>query len=121
MMSTDKFHNNLTRKVDEFTHAVYRLTKYFPREEIFGASSQLRRAALSVALNYTEGFARRRKLVKINFFEISYGSLQESKYLIRFSHREGWVSKEHYEHVMKIGEEIGAMPWRTIENLNRDS
>jgi len=53
--------------MDEYAHFVYKLTKSFPREEVYGVVSQLRRAALSVILNYIEGFARQRKAVKNNF------------------------------------------------------
>lgn len=61
----EKFHDALKRKIDEFVHLVYRLTKEFPKSELYGATSQLRRAALSVALNYIEGYARKRRLVKL--------------------------------------------------------
>ncbi|MDP3726651.1 MAG: four helix bundle protein, partial [bacterium] len=71
----ERFHEILKRKMDEFVHLVYHITKDFPKSELYGATSQLRRASLSIILNYIEGYARKRQLVKINFFEISYGSL----------------------------------------------
>jgi len=79
------FCEQLKKKMDEYTHLVYRITRDFPKEELYGTVSQLRRAALSIILNYLEGFARHKKAVKQNFWEISYGSLKESKYLIHFS------------------------------------
>ncbi|OGN28326.1 MAG: hypothetical protein A2941_02205 [Candidatus Yanofskybacteria bacterium RIFCSPLOWO2_01_FULL_49_17] len=57
------FHENLRSKIDEFVHLVYSFTKKFPREEVYGITSQLRRAAISIALNYVEGYARTRNLV----------------------------------------------------------
>ncbi len=80
----NEFQKTLERKMDEFVHACYAITKVFPREELFGSSSQLRRASLSVILNFLEGFGRQRTAVKKNFWEISYGSLKESMYLLRF-------------------------------------
>ncbi len=71
-------------KMNVYVHFVYKLTKSFPKEEMYGCTAQLRRAALSVILNFIEGFARQKVAVKRNFWEISYGSLQESKYLIDF-------------------------------------
>ena len=73
-----QFHDELKSKMDEYAHLVYKLTRDFPKEEIYGITSQLRRAALSVILNYVEGYARVKNKVHKNFLEISYGSLKES-------------------------------------------
>ena len=48
----------LKEKMDEFARSVYVFSRAFPKDEIYGITSQLRRAALSVILNYIEGFAR---------------------------------------------------------------
>ena len=56
--------------MDKYAHDVYAITKNFPKDELYGVTSQLRRAALSVVLNYIEGYSRKKKLVMINFFEI---------------------------------------------------
>lgn len=83
------FHVELKNLMHQYVKYVYKITKNFPRDELHGVTSQLRRAVLSVILNYTEGFARRRgadcKVYK-NFLEIAYGSLKESEYLIYFSY-----------------------------------
>jgi four helix bundle protein len=71
---------------------------------------------LSVALNYIEGFARKRSAVKKNFWEISYGSLQESKYLIEFCQVEGFINNEEANEVLKMADEIGAILWRITHN-----
>ncbi len=106
------FHEKLKRKGDNYAMMVYRVTKEFPRDELYGIISQLRRAALSVMLNYIEGYARRKgegcKVYK-NFMEIAYGSLKESSYLLFFSYREGYVSKSDYNKLTKLADEIGAM------------
>ncbi|MBU3942407.1 four helix bundle protein [Patescibacteria group bacterium] len=111
------FADQLKRKMDEYVHLVYKISKKFPKEEMYGTTSQLRRATLSIILNYIEGFARTRKAVKLNFWEISYGSLKESKYLIYFSLKEEYINKENYEMAIKLAEEIGAMLWRSIQPL----
>lgn len=118
----EKFHDVLKAKMDEFVHLVYGLTKHFPKEELYGVTSQLRRAAVSVILNYIEGFARKRRLVKINFFETSYGSLQESKYLLGFAERNGWIKDaSDCKRAIALAEEIGAMLWKTIAGLEHES
>jgi len=120
--SLGKFHDVLKSKMDEYVHLAYQLTKDFPKEEIYGITSQLRRAAMSVVLNYIEGYARKRRLVKINSFETSYGSLQESKYLLKFCREVGWVKNaSDREKAVALSEEISAMLWRTIEGLERES
>lgn len=103
--------------MNEYVHLIYKLTKNFPKEEIYGTTSQSRRAALSVILNYIEGYARGKNKVHKNFLEISYGSLQESKYLVDFSFEEGYLSKQDYEIAKKLADDIGAMLWGTISKL----
>jgi len=111
------FHEQLKKKMDEYVHLIYKITRYFPREELYGVISQLRRAALSIILNYIEGFARQKKAVKQNFWEISYGSLKESKYLLHFSLIEKYLSQKDYNKANNLVEEIGAMLWRSIQPL----
>ncbi len=103
--------------MNEYVHAVYDVTFEFPRDELYGAVSQLRRSALSVILNYTEGYARKRKLVLINFLEISYGSLQESKYLLEFSARRKWIDTDAKDKLINMSDEIGRMLWSTIAKI----
>ncbi len=116
-MVEENFHSKLKLLMDEFVSRIYEITKYFPKEEIYGLTSQLRRASLSVILNYIEGFARQRKLVLKNFLEISYGSLKESKYLIYFSTKQGYIKKLEEEKLLNLSEEIGAMLWGIIKKL----
>lgn len=103
--------------MDEYVHLVYSVTKGFPREELYGSTSQFRRAALSVILNYIEGYARIKPLVQLNFLEIAYGSLKESKYLLFFSLKEEYITDHDYARGIKMAEEIGAMLWTEIVSL----
>jgi four helix bundle protein len=59
---------------------VYRLTKLLPEEELFGLTSQMRRAAVSVPANIAEGFKRRGKSDKARHMNIAQGSLEELQY-----------------------------------------
>lgn len=59
---------------------VYRYTREFPKEELFGVTSQFRRVAVSVAANIAEGFAKFSRRDKIRFFNIAKGSLEECRY-----------------------------------------
>lgn len=116
-----KFHEILKSKMDEFVHLVYKITKNFPIDERFGIISQLRRAAVSVILNYIEGYARRRNKIYKNFLETSYGSLKESEYLLEFSEKEGFVNDSNLKRALELADEIGAMLWSTIEGIENNN
>ena len=103
--------------MDEYVNKVYDYSKDFPKEEMYGLTSQLRRSSLSVVLNYIEGYARRRKKVLKNFIEISYGSAQESKYLIKFSCKRKYISEKNYKELEKLSDRIGAMLWGILSHL----
>jgi four helix bundle protein len=70
------------QKAHQLVLEVYRLTREFPRSEIYGLSSQFRRAAVSVAANIAEGFKKRGKADKLRFLNIAQGSLEESRYYL---------------------------------------
>ncbi len=112
------FKEKLKKTMHEYVRNVYHITRDFPKEELYGATSQLRRSTLSVILNYIEGFARRKPAIQLNFFEISYGSLKESKYLLFFAKEEGWLQNKDYDIIIKLAEEIGAMLWTEIASLD---
>ena len=103
--------------MDEFVHGVYLATKKFPREELYGTTSQFRCASLSVILNYIEGYSRGREKVYKIFLETSLGSLKEAKYLIGFCHKEGFLVDGDHSSLIKQANEIGAMLWGTLRNM----
>ena len=79
------------QKADKLAFAIYRITEDFPKAELFGMISQLRRAALSVPTNIVEGYNRHGSRELNRFMEISLGSLAEVEYLLDFSKRLGYV------------------------------
>ena len=70
---------------DELAIHVYKATKSFPKKEIYGITSQIRRSALSVPTNIVEGYSRHGDKELSRFVNISLGFLAETKYLIHFS------------------------------------
>ena len=118
-MKTIRFKDQLKHKMDEYVHFIYKVSKQFPKEELYGSISQIRRAALSIILNYIEGYARRRPAVQLNFSETSYGSLKESEYLLQFSIDENWIVREDCNQGLKLADEIGAMLWTEITALEK--
>lgn len=75
---------------------VYRLTKKFPREELFGITNQMRRCVVSITSNVAEGFSRQTRKEKVQFYSISVGSLTELKNQLIISRDLGYLSNEEY-------------------------
>jgi len=73
------------QKAHQFVLSVYILTKSFPKEELFGLTSQFRRASLSIAANIVEGYSKKGLKDKIRFLNISQGSLAECQYFLRLA------------------------------------
>ncbi|MBO0800587.1 MAG: four helix bundle protein [Blastocatellia bacterium] len=73
------------QKAHLFVLSVYRFSESFPKREIYGLTTQLRRAAVSVPANIAEGFRRRGKGDKVRFLNISQGSLEECRYYLILS------------------------------------
>src|SRR6202051_1194652 len=72
----------LWKKAHAWVLSVYRFTDGFPKHELFGLTSQLRSAAVSVPANFAEGFKKRGKADKVRFYNIAQGSLEECRYYL---------------------------------------
>jgi four helix bundle protein len=72
---------------DNLVLSIYRITRIFPKEEIYGLTSQIRRAAVSIPSNIVEGCARSTQIEYHRFLEMSYGSLREVDYQFNLSIR----------------------------------
>ena len=80
---------------DEVVLLIYRTTREFPKEEMYGLTSQMRRAAVSVPSNIVEGCARESQAEYLRFLEIAFGSLRELHYQLGLSKRLGY--SDEYE------------------------
>jgi four helix bundle protein len=79
---------------DEVAMLVYRITAGFPKEELFGLTSQIRRAAVSVPSKIVEGCARDSEADYLRFLNIAFGSLRELHYQLTLSQRLGFLPNE---------------------------
>lgn len=115
---SDRWKNlEVWKLADTFALEVYRVTKKFPREEVYGLTSQLRRAALSVPTNIVEGYSRRGDRELRRFLDIALGSLAETKYLLHFSHCLSYLDDSTYAALSKAAEELGSKLWRFYETV----
>lgn len=87
------------RLADDLTVAIYEATRSFPREERYGLTSQLRRAASSVPANIAEGSARETKRDYLHFLYIARGSLAETRYFTHLATRLGYLTAPESEHL----------------------
>ena len=86
MEKTKSFEDLLVwQKGHSFVLEVYKLTKQFPKEEIYGLTSQFRRAAVSITANIAEGYKRLSNKEKLRFYNISQVSLEECRYFLILS------------------------------------
>ena len=76
---------------DEVAILIYRVTRRFPKEEVYGLTSQMRRAAVSVPSNIVEGCARESQAEYLRFLEMAFGSLRELHYQFGLAVRLGYV------------------------------
>ena len=83
------------QKAHVFVLSVYRLTKSFPKEELFGLTSQFRRAAVSIEANIVEGYKKLSKADKLRFLNISQASLEECRNYIILSRDLEYIDEEN--------------------------
>jgi len=101
---------------DELARLTYGATKSFPRHEVYGLTSQLRRAALSIVLNIIEGSARSSKNEFRQFLRISLGSLAETTYLLEFALEQGYLNRNDFQQIMGLRERCGKLLWKLFKS-----
>jgi four helix bundle protein len=89
--------------------ATYQLTRDYPRDELFGLTSQSRRAARSIAANIAEGYGRASRQAYINFLRIAQGSLKELETHLLLAERVGVARPGSIQPLLEQSEEIGRM------------
>jgi four helix bundle protein len=95
----------------------YRLTRSFPKEEIFGLSAQIRRAATSIPANIAEGHGRESTQSFIQYLRIAQGSLKELETHLMLAERVGVVRQENIREPLQTCEAIGKMVRLLIRSL----
>ena len=97
----------------EMVTSIYRLTQSFPKEELFGLVSQLRRASVSVPSNIAEGYARGSDKEKLHFLRISSGSMSEVETQLMLGLNLGYIDQEKYN---ELSETVTSV-WKQLNSL----
>lgn len=109
------------QKADDLTVVVYEATKSFPKEELYGLTSQLRRAAYSVPANIVEGASRNSKKDYLHFLYIARGSLNEARYFVHLARRLGYLKPELHLQLQGQAEEVSRTLSGLIQAVERET
>lgn len=119
--NTQKPHKRLDvwNKSIDLTLDIYKLSESFPKSEVYGLTSQMRRAAVSIPSNIAEGAARQTKKEFINYLHMSQGSLSELDTQLVIASRLNYISMETYQEIENRIETISKMLTGLIKSLKR--
>ena len=107
------------QKAMDLVEEVYIASKSFPREEIYGLTSQVRRAAISIPSNVAEGQGRRTTPNFLRYLSIAYGSLREVETQILIATRLRYLAQGRCQDVMKLTGEVGRLLNGLVASLAR--
>jgi four helix bundle protein len=105
------------RKAHEMTVAVYGTTREFPREELYGLTSQLRRSAASIGANIAEGCGRRSDREMARFLQIARGSASETEYHILLAHDLRYLGEQDFRQLTCQADELQRMLTALIQRF----
>ncbi len=108
------------QRAHELTLAAYRVTRPLPKEELYGLTSQIRRAASSIPTNIAEGCGRNSDAELARFLSIAIGSANELDYLLLLAHDLGYVPTPDYEPLAQETQEVTRMIAAFISTVRRD-
>jgi four helix bundle protein len=111
-------------KVWEKSHqlalAVYKATKDFPKEELYGLTSQIRRSSMSIPTNIAEGCGRNTDKEFARFLQIAMGSASETEYQLILARDLGFLSQDSYGALQNEVEEVKRMLASLLKTLRAD-
>jgi len=97
------------QKAMDLVELVYQATKQFPKEELYGLTSQVRRSAVSIPSNIAEGQARKSTAEFLNFLSIANGSRAEMETQILLAQRLKYVTNETVQPILNLAEEVNRL------------
>jgi four helix bundle protein len=106
---------------DDLVILVYSKTQSFPKEELYGITSQLRRAVISVPTNIAEGASREHKKEYLHFLYIAKDSIAEVEYLLHLSRRVGYLEDDEYKQLEDRRQEAAKTLHGLINSVKKDT
>ena len=106
---------------DDLAVSTYSKTKSFPRGELYGITSQLRKATVSVPANIAEGASREHKKEYLNFLYIARGSIAETEYLLHLSRRLKYLREDEYNNLDALRKETAKTLHGLIESVKKEA
>jgi len=107
------------QKAMDLVQLVYRMTALFPKEEVYGLSMQLRRAAVSIPSNVAEGQGRRTTREFLRFLSIAHGSLRELETQVAISRRLDYIDSRKESELSELAAEVGRLLNGLIKSLEK--
>ncbi len=108
-------------KSHDLTLKIYELTSQFPREEIYGLTSQIRRACASIPTNIAEGCGRETSADFARFLQIAMGSASETEYLILLAHNLKHFNTKQYVTLTEAIVSVKKMLTALLKNIRTDN
>src|SRR6266513_1243171 len=109
------------RCAHEFAVAIYSVTKTFPKAELYGLTSQMRRAAFSIPANIAEGASKRGSAEFRRYLDIALGSFAEVSYALRFAKDVGLVQPPDFERLEIPRVRLGKLTWGLYAAIARNA
>ena len=106
---------------DDLVVDVYAATKHFPREERYGLTQQIQRAAVSVPSNIAEGAGRGGKVEYLQFCRIARGSLSELRYQLHLARRLEYLEQSRYDTLEALADRVAAVLYRFMQAIENES
>jgi len=110
---------NIWKKGIEIVNEIYKVTKSFPKEELFGLAVQMRRSAVSIPSNIAEGFVRQHNREYKQFLYIALGSCAELETQIIVSFSQSYLPKNIKEELLEILDHESRMLMNMIKSVSR--
>lgn len=109
-MSAQSFEDLIVwQKAHQYVLDIYRITKGYPKDELYALVNQMRRASASITANIAEGFVRQGQKDKLHFYNISQGSLEETKNFVILSKDLGYISEDNKVQLLTEAKEVGRL------------